>query len=442
MRSFMVVFLVLAACGDNGSVGHLADAPPSIDAADAAVQMVTLTVTSSGAPVPGVHVYFLNADSSPVATADTDATGSASAVMAAGGSGPALDPFSPQTGTGQRFDELRTFAGVKPGDHLVLTRGATDTVTFTLLASEVVGAGIYDVVTTCGVTAILPGGGTGSGSPSGSVTLDDCHGAADIAIIARDATTGLPISGLFHPGVTLADGGTVDLSNDGYHALNDVTFTILNTPDATVHVLHTPVLAHGRLGPFSLTVSGGIATSPEPTVSASTDIIDTSLTVFGQHHVIDWGAPSATYTLDLANLLLSDLSSLPAFDFATRRLSWGEEKTGASPDLTTAGMTVSRDTAPFRSWHWVIAAPYTPGEIAFPALPTDVADFTPAIGDFVSPDLVTNAKVPGGYDAVRAHILDVQDQIRNPLDLSSFAAGASGRALVVQSPLLLVRGVR
>src|SRR4051812_19002284 len=88
MRLFLILSVVLVACGDDSNVGGLPDAPAPPDApSDGPVTppAVTLTVMLNGAPVAGVHTYFMNADSSVVKTADTDASGTASATMVAGG---------------------------------------------------------------------------------------------------------------------------------------------------------------------------------------------------------------------------------------------------------------------------------------------------------------------------------------------------------------------
>jgi hypothetical protein len=431
----IVLVLALVACGGDDQNGHLADAPLPIDAAgDASAQggPVTLTVTSNGRPVPGVHVYFLNADSSMVKTADTDAAGTASAIMVAGGSVTAIDPFpTPVIAAAVAVgdNELNSFLGVKPGDHLVLTHTDTQTVAFTLRASAVTGASDYQVFTTCGSGAITPGGGGGSGSPDpgGVVSLDNCHGAADIAIVARDVSTSTPLSALYHPDATLPDEGTLDLTADTYQALTDVTFTYMNA-SAPVTVQHSPVLPHGLLGPFSLDAFEGSGTIHEPTLAGATEgIVDTSLSLIGEHEIVDWGPLSASYMLDLASVLLPDILDQPSYDIATRRVSWTEAApgTGALPDLSFDVLEVTRPEPSSRRWEWVIVAPYTRGEIVLPRLPTDIADWTPAAGDTVHAEEVTNAKVPGGYDAVRARALD-------SVSLSDLLPG-TGRAIFVRS---------
>src|SRR5690349_19179862 len=92
-----LVLSTLPACGgcnDNDQNGHLADAPPMIDAAgDAANQPVTLTIINHGEPAKNVHVYFLQADGTVAANTHTDGAGVASAMVAAGGSVTAVKPF-------------------------------------------------------------------------------------------------------------------------------------------------------------------------------------------------------------------------------------------------------------------------------------------------------------------------------------------------------------
>jgi hypothetical protein len=72
-------------------------------------------------------------------------------------------------------------------------------------------------------------------------------------------------------------------------------------------------------------------------------------------------------------------------------------------------------------------------------LSTDTFDWNPASEDVVDAEQVMNAEVPGGYDAVRSHILDIRDRsVQGPAvagqpDLSPFVGGNAGRVVLVQS---------
>jgi hypothetical protein len=331
-------------------------------------------------------------------------------------------------------NELRTFLGVKPGDHLVLTRNDPPVITFTLNAPAETNANMYDVVTSCGTASISPGGGgSGSGSPDpgGVITLAGCHGTADILIVAKLFTGAGPtttVSALYHPAVALTDGGTVDLTHDTYQALADVTFTYMNAPGATLTVAHSLVTSRGALAPLIGNGAGSV-TIAEPTLAGAKSIVDTRLFQNGAHHVVDAGPFAASYTLDLMGLLLPDLAGRsPQYNPTTKKVSWTEEPTGAVPDLTITAIDVSRGE---RSWHWTIAGPYTPGELKFPTLPTDVADWTPTAADGSNVNELINVQVPGHYDAVRAHIHDLHGAIAGD-DFSGFGAGMTGRVVAVK----------
>lgn len=461
MRGFLAVSLVVVSlvldgcggCGDDGKGGRLADAPPLIDAPQDMMvpQTVTLTVTNLGNPQPDVHVYFINPDGTVVATADTDATGSASAVVAAGASVTALKPFPTQLGGKVVPDEIRTFVGVKPGDHLVLNRADSDSVSFTLQAAVAPGAQNafnvqYSVYSTCpgGFSQnIAPGGGgggSGDPAPGGPVFLPDCGGAADIAIVAsEDVTPRLTgkaaaeinwLGSVYHPNATLANSTTVDLSADTYDTAPAVTFTYNNAPASTgsIFVTHAPIVARGPLGPFQGDATSGSVTIHEAKTPATKAVTDTQVLAGAQHEVIDWGDLSDTYTLDLGATLLKEPSPA-SFDPATGALTWDEGAQGATPDLTLVAITVRRSEPVLSKWHWEIVAPYAAGSITYPTLPTDVFDWTPLASDEISPDSVRSAKVPGGYDAVRARAFDLHDR----LGFGAIVAGASGRAVVVTS---------
>lgn len=451
--SSLVVCLGLGGCGgcnDDNNVGHLPDArPPAPDAPDAmSPDAVSLAVINHGAPAIGVTVYFLNADGSVAKAAVTDDNGIATAVVTAGGSVTAIRPFTtPPPPAGKvTTDELRTFLGVKPGDHLVLSRVAFDSVTVQFDAAAPDGgdfATSYQVFTTCGGGTIAPGGsGNGSGSPDpgGTLELQNCHGAADIAVVANQIVAearagGHAIEtpqGLYHANATLPPDGNVmvSLRDDTYADLTDVTFTYMNAPDASITVLHSPVLTNGFLGPYS-TTAGGSATISEAAVPATMQVVDSSLTLNNFHEVVDWGPYSTTYNLDLNNVLLREVTGGPTFDAATGKISWTEGTDGATPNLTIVGIQVRRSEPTLARWHWEIAAPYSPSGVVLPHLPTDLFDWAPGQEEIQDFDPIKNVQVTGGYDAVRSHILDIHDQT-GP---TGYVIGNAGRAVIATSAL-------
>ena len=445
MNRVLVLVLVLVACGGGDGVGHLTDAPLPVDAAlspDGAIdgamidgampdspvgggdRPVTLTVTSAGAPVAGAHVYFLNTDNSVMMMAATSAEGTASAVMAAGGSVTILDPFPGQRAVAVGSNELVTFLGIKPGDHLAVTRSARDSVAVVVTATHAIDATRYDVVTTCGSGSIASPRGEPASDPSGTVNLEGCHGAADIAVVARsvDPKTGVstPILGLLHADALLTDNGPVNLTGDSYAPLADVTFTYTHAPGTPLEIDHAPLLGHGPLGPFTVNITGETETIHEPMVSAASSAVTMSVDVdSGTHKVMDWGPSSATYTLDLAGVLLPEMPGPPAFDFATGAVTWTEAAQGAVPDATVLVLEIAR-SAPARDWTWLVIAPHAPGQLALPRLPTDIADWIPVAGDSAFIDHVSSLKLTGGYDALRARTIDFGG---NDLTLISGPAG-------------------
>jgi hypothetical protein len=436
MRGSWMVVLMAAACGGGGnSTGHLPDAPPAPDAAiDGNTDSpVTVTVTSGGAPSPGVHVYFVAADGTLVKTADTGADGTASAVMAAGGSVTVLDPFAVQGARAVGNNTLVSFMAVKPGDHLRLSNSERASVSLALTAPSATDATGHNVFTTCGRGTISAGAGGGP-TASGTVELEGCHGATDIAIVASkvDPTTKVstPISGLFHAGVSLT-GGPVNL-DDSYGALTDVSVMYTHAPAGTSpRVFHTPLVAHGRLGPFDVNVSGAdgtlAGTVQEPAGIAASSAITATFELpsgeqpSGEYKVIDWGALAMPYALDLSGVLVRAVADPPSYDFASGAVVWTEAAGGAAPDSMTTLIEATR-SAQSREWIWFFVAPYTGTRLAVPRLPADVADWTPVAGDTAFIDHVSLLKMTGGYDALRARDVDFSDN--NDLSLIT---GASGR---------------
>lgn len=427
MIRFPILMTLVGACGGGSSSGT-----PSPDAAldGTSIQPVTLTVSEGGAPRAGVHVYFVAADGTPIATVDTDAGGMASAMLPAGGSVTMIDPFpdtveqAPTVGQNQ----LVSYLGVQPGDHLTLLRSDRLPVSFALTAPAVTGATDYDVVTTCGRDSLRPDP-AGGPTATGTVMLEGCRGTTDVAIVANrvDPTSHVstPISGLFHAGA-VADGTAVTL-NDPYAALVEQSFTIMNPPAGVqLDVSHSPLAAHGPLEPFELTLTGNTGALQEPVTTASSAVTVSYDLNGGNHRVLEWGALAADYQLDLAAALPREIAAPPTYDVAGGRLTWTEAAQGATPDASVALMGAAR-AAQSRKWSWTLIAPYTRGELRLPRLPTDVADWIPVAGDTAGVSQVTNLKLTGGYDALRTTKIDFGRDDR------SLITGAQGTIAVVDA---------
>jgi hypothetical protein len=475
-RALLIVCLFMGGCGgcgDDAKVGHLPDAPPppldappidapDVDAAiDAPVDApmplpVILTITRNGAPARQVRVYFQNADSSLVASVTTDATGTAQTVMDAGGYVTAINPFTTviaEVTGGASPDELRTFSGVKPGDHLVLTlNDPPPTLTVPVTVPVASNATRYEIDTPCGSGSVAPGQGSGA-SPTGPVTLAGCSTTDFLVVVHQNNEGDQRVSAFYHPDVAVADGVPVDFTGpiaDTYGDLDLVTFSYPHAPDlGTFTATHYFASTHGLLAvsfPHTVVVAdgAGMGAGPEPSVQGVMGIVDTLISRNAPHNVITWGPNTTTYEIDLMNLLLPDMLGPPRYDTTTAQVQWSEEATGATPDLTLTTIQVSRTGDPNRVWRWVLAAPYTKGQVQFPRVPADVKDWTPGpddqvdINDFANAKIVVTTPSAAGYDAVRARILDIH-QIGNN---TAFVAGAQGQVVTVGPGLAVERGRR
>jgi hypothetical protein len=125
----------------------------------------------------------------------------------------------------------------------------------------------------------------------------------------------------------------------------------------------------------------------------------------GDHQVEDWG-PIGAYTFNGANVLLHEFATRPEYNLETRAFTW-TVLPGAAPDLAIARGYFSRsDGKSQQGWTWEIVVPYSGTAVAYPVLPGPDAKYNPvAATDSVELDRVLTAKVPGGYDAIRATAL-------------------------------------
>lgn len=421
---------MLAAC--NSQHPPFPNAPPDapVDALvlpitpDAAPGAVTVTVTERGAPVPGLAVYFQAADSSLVLAAATDAAGTASTVLAAGGYVTVIETPDPGTGA----TRLATFAQAQPGDALHIDlepTGPVDaaTVSITVPVPAAMDAASFEIDTSCGR---LDAGATGAASGA----LVGCGGTVDLIAFARDSS-GSVIGSLYAPDVAVA-GQPVALTGD-YTALVPTAFGYTGVPatSGTVTTLQTLATARGSLfgDNTSAVVDAGKAAAtlamPATSTLAMPRPAATAITVSealptdadpSEQVIFDWAPWTASYALDVAGAMLPPLAGRPAYDIGTRTASWVEGTGGTAPDLVRAQVRAFRDAIPEgRAWTWTIVAPRGGTSVAFPRFPGTGFDYTPAAGDGPSVNDLTIASVPGGYDAVRAHGFDrVQRYVTGP----------------------------
>ena len=163
MRRLPLLFLVLAACGDDSArkiadaPAGLHDSPPLIDSPPQQLSVLVTVTNADGSAVAGVHVYFQNADSSVVGEMALDASGNARQLMNPGGYATALVPAPPPPGFGGPPISYYAFtwAGVKPGDHLLLSPPVSPnpniaaTVTIPLDTAHAATITQYEIQSTC-----------------------------------------------------------------------------------------------------------------------------------------------------------------------------------------------------------------------------------------------------------------------------------------------------
>lgn len=407
----LALVLVAAACGSD-PVRHIPDGRPQPDArasdgaADTAPAPVTLTITKDGTPQAGVHVYFQNADSSLVLGTTTDATGTASAVMSPGGFATALNPFAaPSAGTP---DLVKTFGGVKPGDHLVLrSTTAPASITVNLVAPVDSTTTAYYFSSSCGGGGLSIG--SGATTVTGTASLAGCNGTADALIVTADAA-GVPVSYIAKPGLAVADQATLDFSASAYTATVQRDYTINNNPNSTsiIDIFDTMATARGAAYQAFFGASGNPVTKSWklPVIALAGDVVqlrEFTPTSISTRNVVAWG-PLSAFTVDFGGNLVPDLAAYPTYVAAQHAVTWTEVNGMATPDFVVSQVQATR-TADNRSWTWAVAVPRAGTAVGFPTLPTDVYDYNIAMADSSQVAGLDLVKVPGGYDAVRAGVL-------------------------------------
>jgi hypothetical protein len=434
MRNFALALCALVACGDDGGNNKMIDSGvSSIDSQeqdiDAAVPTaVKITVSSSGTKLAGVRVHFQNPDSTLVTSADTDANGVASADMPLGGYVTAVDPFlnaPPGIGT---FVQLRTFAGVKAGDELVLTEDPRGVVTQVLVEAPIDTDALVDsyyFATPCDSNS-TPKPGDAS-NPSVSLDLyGACMTSTDVVIASLDAN-GEPLHWLYAQNIAQAS-NSIDLSGMTLvTAPTSKSYTFSNIPVAVGGVTLDQQLASakGVIIDRSTDLAGPTATHTWmlPGFTGAIDLVLGFMNMasgLGSQNVVDWGPFSATYSTDVGARLLVEPTTPASFDTTTHQVKWTADTTGVAPDFAMATATADRVTSSLQI-EWQVSAVYNGGVVQFPTLPVENGkDYNFALTDTTSVDQVVLGKVTGGYDAVR----EIIQSLAGPQDIA--ASGATG----------------
>lgn len=433
-----------AACDEDNPARHLdagmVDSPMQMIDAPVTPQPVTITVKSDGIGQEGVVVHFQNADSSLVATEMTDATGTASHLMNAGGYVTAIDPVPQQVPAGLPqgpSHDIRTFAGVKPGDHLRIEEdngGQGTTMTLTLPPQTNPSIIYYDVATSCGGTT-LSGTGSAGSNPSGTVYFYGCT-SADILVTAMD-DGGNPLEYFFVANQAVTDTGTIDYTAKTFSGLATRTYTLGDQPANVVAMDVKQELAttKGPLTDFNASASGmpAMASISFPNIPNGLSIVEIDgRTNNMQHMALDWGGLSTTgYTTDFGARMLDDATGF-SFDATTHAASWTQATAGVAPDFVAARIFGTRTTATeYRYVSWQIVAPYAAMTVSLPTLPAGTFDLNFTANDAVDVDDLIFGKVPGGYDTVRASFYAIQ----SPFELAVGANGSAQFAMLSQAKI-------
>jgi len=312
----------------------------------------------------------------------------------------------------------------------------------------------YSLYTSCSngdlidITPQPVGSGSGFavvGNQPVAVNLSVCSATQDVLVVTLDIE-GQPVNSFFIPDVAISDDMTLDFTDQTYATVDTTTFDYSNINVAITAVPITEQVLTGKgrlyLVTGAATVDGTTANTSIPIPSATNAVVLTASDivaagVVSEQLILDWGPASAAYALDLGGALLHAYATLPTFDPANHDVTW-QEVAGVSADFAlTQYHSFRPDGTLSHDWVWTLAAPrVTASTAVYPKIPTDVFDFNTTATDSSDVRELINAKVPGGYDAVRAQIMNI-----DPTNPAAIALGATGHAVVetVAPPPDLVR---
>jgi hypothetical protein len=389
MRIYIGVALLAAACTGSITSGAGGDdddgtSPPPPPPANT----VKITVQDGNAPQPGVDVLFQGTDGSVVLETTTDATGVASAMMAAGNVTVART-FPPSTSGGtQRDPEIYTYVGVAAGDNLVLGDPTDDTgVPSAINVTVPTGAqGTVKVQSACG-----SGQGT---APIIPMTVGDCP--SSVLFFVDDGNQNAFVA-------TAPYSANVDLSTD---TLNGTLTTTFSSTDLTPDISSVDVEADVMTGTYELYSSGTkrVDQNPQtvnlPNLENVDELIVATISSTDGTQMI---ASRQTYavtplTIDASANLLPYVSS-PSYK--STGITWTETGTG-TPDFIVSTLAITPNNSVAKYTRYIIA-PYASITLAVPMLAGNDVSYNPGTMDNIQ-GTVGLGSVTGGYAAARAFV--------------------------------------
>lgn len=412
--------LALAALGCGEVSTATPDATPQVDgstppdarpdnadaAAPDAIPMgpVTVTLMASGEPVADVDVVFHDADGAVLFHEKTDATGTASATVAAGSMVTAA------------LASIFTVTEVEPGDNLLFSAGALPPISPAFLAitvAEPFPNAVDYVLSYCPSQTVVV---TDLDSIPVTISNPSCFapdGTVSIVVRARDSG-GNFIGYTYGTGLELAASGptSIVLDEPWSSELADVGTGVSNAPTTGSMSMQTAVRLNGR--PYlpqnastSLVAGGGASfLGAFPAIPGAGFAYEYNIgTVENGVQTYLADGVGAVPTLP-ETLVLNDFPALPEVDtldvsqpdrFAA---SWQGTVAGANHALVL--LSYERPDETFVNW--AILVPPSAQSAQIPELPASLAARAPASGAIVHQALLAffRTDIINGYDAARA----------------------------------------
>lgn len=430
-RSLLLPALALtfaAACGGDDAASPDATTDAATDAGvdaspDAADPVVRITVLGGGNPIPGVDVVWSDAAGAVVTHERTDATGSTSEPLAAGGA----VTVAVATPDG---NIAVTYAAVEPGDDLRLVLGAAppDPISDATITwpGPFTGAARYRVSLGCvALDTADPTAPTTTSLPRACLGSDQRVTATAVALDGNDAALAWAIA----DDVAVTAGTPTAIALGAWQAGAPLAVTLTNPPAGAVAAQLDPHgfidgLDHGGAVARAGATAGGFALSS----SVPAGVLDrlgyvVLVTTGAALHGLAVGrddVPTAA-SHDLATALLPGLGPVTPSGVDGRLVMTWTAGTATSAD----GLVVltSWTDGPQRGAWYAVAPPTAAGSLTLPALPEALAAFR----------IAPTATVRGALVAVEG------DGIA---DYAQFRREGLGFRLLGGSPLDLLPGGR
>ena len=402
---------VVAGCGKVQVVGNNPDAPAPDADLHGLAHITVLDVLGNGALAANVPVVFIDPDGTIAADTMSDSNGRAEATILPGASVTVVYSTIMTTGTTTTTSYLAgTVDGIAPGDDIQFgftDRDGTQSSTFNVTFTALVGATSYEIFTPCGATFTQTAGTIATSMQNGCK-----QDTFDVYVVASNSA-GVAIDSAQLQNVSLAAGAATVPNSWVPFSLFNAAYTDIPADVTTVQLSRLSSTGRGFSFFASCTLSGAACSVNGQVPTAGVKSLVRTTVGRNDAHMTQQvitqrvAGNSINYNLDVGTNLLPWMSDV-TFDATAGTMTPALEAPDDQADLFFTEVSYTRDPTLLLDW---AVFQKTVGPTKFPTLPAHVGPIAPLATDMVTlrTAITIDSTNVAGWDDARTRLFALFD---------------------------------